>query len=193
MQDNHNVVYKLLKRPSQISLSSIRSSVRTSRWLNAVIWAYFIYELWSLNVKKTCRVSKNRSVEIFWPWNVIKKGRKGFPVDYFDFDLVHWSQLFLWSDSFFLKQNIECSILFKNILKSFIHLWLTMVTQSNLLNHPLNILSFWKILKYSGLFPFSIFPRCQCLYTHKEGRTLALQQNWQSSEKSHNFKEKHNI
>ena len=44
--------------------------------------------------------------------------------------------------------------------------------------------------KYSGLWPFSVFPRCQCVYTHQAGITPALQQNWQSSEKSQNFKEK---
>ena len=49
---------------------------------------------------------------------------------------------------------------------------------------------FSKILKYSGLLHFSVFPRCHCVYTHKAGRTPALQQNWQSSEKSQNFKEK---
>ena len=47
--------------------------------------------------------------------------------------------------------------------------------------------------KYSGLLPFSVFPRCQCVCTHQAGRTSALQQSWQSSEKSQNFKEKHNI
>ena len=48
---------------------------------------------------------------------------------------------------------------------------------------------FPKNIKYSGLLPFSIFPRWYCVYTYKAGRT-ALQQNWQSSEKSQNFKEK---
>ena len=48
---------------------------------------------------------------------------------------------------------------------------------------------FWNILKYSGLLPFSVFPRFQCVYTHQAGRKPALQQNWQSLEKSH-FKEK---
>ena len=42
---------------------------------------------------------------------------------------------------------------------------------------------FPKIFKYSGLWSFSVFPRCQCVYTHQAGRTPALQQNWQSSEK----------
>ena len=44
--------------------------------------------------------------------------------------------------------------------------------------------------KYSGLWPFQVFPRCSCVYTHQAGRKPALQQNWQSSEKSQNFKEK---
>ena len=35
----------------------------------------------------------------------------------------------------------------------------------------------------------SVFPRCQCVYTHQAGRKPALKQNWQSSEKSQNFKE----
>ena len=54
----------------------------------------------------------------------------------------------------------------------------------------LNIVVFLKILKYSGLWPFSVLPLCQCVYTHKAGITPALQQNWQSSEKSQNSKEK---
>ena len=49
---------------------------------------------------------------------------------------------------------------------------------------------FSKILIY---IPVSVFSRCQYVYTRQAGRTPALQQNWQSSEKSHNFKEKHNI
>ena len=57
----------------------------------------------------------------------------------------------------------------------------------------LNIVLFLKILNCSGLLPFSVFPRSQRVYTHQAGRTPALQQNWQSSEKSQNFKEKHNI
>ena len=52
------------------------------------------------------------------------------------------------------------------------------------------MLCFFKILKYSGILPLSVFPRCQCVYTHQAGRKSALQQNWQSSEKSQNFKEK---
>ena len=43
---------------------------------------------------------------------------------------------------------------------------------------------FSKILKHSGLLPFSVFPRCQCVYTHQAGRTPALRQ---SSEKFRNF------
>ena len=46
---------------------------------------------------------------------------------------------------------------------------------------------FPKILKYSGLWPFSVCPRCKCVYTYQAGRTPALQQNWQSSEKSQNY------
>ena len=30
------------------------------------------------------------------------------------------------------------------------------------------------ILKYSGLWLFSVFPGFQCVYTHQEGRTPAL-------------------
>ena len=46
---------------------------------------------------------------------------------------------------------------------------------------------FSKILIY---FPDSVFSRCQCVYIRQAGRTPALQQNWQSSEKSQHFKEK---
>ena len=45
---------------------------------------------------------------------------------------------------------------------------------------------------YSGLLHLSVSPRCQCVYT-MAGKTHALQQNWQSSEKSQHFKEKRNI
>ena len=51
-------------------------------------------------------------------------------------------------------------------------------------------LTIFKILKYSGLLPFSVLPRCHCVYTHQAGRKPALQQKWQSSEKSQNFQEK---
>ena len=47
----------------------------------------------------------------------------------------------------------------------------------------LNIVIFLKIFEYSGLWSSSVFPRCQCVYTHQAGRTPALQLNWQSSEK----------
>ena len=40
-----------------------------------------------------------------------------------------------------------------------------------------NIVFFPKILEYSGLWSFSVFPRCKCVYTHQAGRTPALQQN----------------
>ena len=49
---------------------------------------------------------------------------------------------------------------------------------------------FSNILKYSGLWPLSVLPRCQCVYTKQTGRTPALQQNWQSSEKSQYFEDK---
>ena len=57
----------------------------------------------------------------------------------------------------------------------------------------LNIVFFPKILKYSGLWPFSVLPRCQCVYTRQAGRKPALQQSWQSSETSQHFKEKNTI
>ena len=60
--------------------------------------------------------------------------------------------------------------------------------------YTLKTVFFPKILKYSGLWPTSVFPWCQCVYTYQAGRTPALQQNWQSQEKSQNFKKKkHNI
>ena len=47
------------------------------------------------------------------------------------------------------------------------------------------------ILEYSGLWPFSVFPRCQCLYTHKAGRKPA---ELAESRKITQFKgKKHNI
>ena len=47
-----------------------------------------------------------------------------------------------------------------------------------------NIVLFPIFKKYSGLWPFTVFPRCQCVYTHQAGR------NQRCSEKSKNFKEK---
>ena len=51
----------------------------------------------------------------------------------------------------------------------------------------------YKYCAFSDFFksiPNSVFPRCQCVYTHQAGRKPALQQNWQSSEKLQHFKEK---
>ena len=44
---------------------------------------------------------------------------------------------------------------------------------------------------YSGLWPLSVSPRYHCVYT-MAGQKPGLQQNWQSSENSQHFKEKHN-
>ena len=54
----------------------------------------------------------------------------------------------------------------------------------------LNIVFLPNILGYSELWSFSVFPWCLCVYTHQAGRTPALQQNWQSSEKLQKFQEK---
>ena len=55
----------------------------------------------------------------------------------------------------------------------------------------LNIVFFRRFLNiYCGLWPLSVSPQCQCVYT-MAGQTPALQQN--SSENSQHFKEKHNI
>ena len=57
-----------------------------------------------------------------------------------------------------------------------------------------NIVFFLKMLKYSGLWHFSVFPLCPCVYIHVAGRTPALQQNWQSSELNIKIlRKKHNI
>ena len=53
----------------------------------------------------------------------------------------------------------------------------------------LNIVFFLEDFKYSGLLPYSVFLGVS-VCTHQAGRTSALQQNWQSSEKSQSFKEK---
>ena len=39
----------------------------------------------------------------------------------------------------------------------------------------LNVVFFPKILRYSRLWPFSVFPRCQCVYTQQADRKPALQ------------------
>ena len=43
--------------------------------------------------------------------------------------------------------------------------------------------------RFFNIFRTLVSPRCQCVYT-MAGRTPALQQNWQSSEKSQHLKEK---
>ena len=48
---------------------------------------------------------------------------------------------------------------------------------------------FFKNFEILRTLAFLCFPRCQCLYTHQAGRTQALQQNLQSSEKKQNFKD----
>ena len=47
---------------------------------------------------------------------------------------------------------------------------------------------YFRFFQYSGLWLFSVFLRCQFVYTHQAGRKPRLQQNWR--EKSQNFKEK---
>ena len=55
------------------------------------------------------------------------------------------------------------------------------------------ILCFFEDLKiYSGLWPLSVLPRRQCVYT-MAGQTPALQQNWQSSEKNKKISGKNTI
>ena len=46
-----------------------------------------------------------------------------------------------------------------------------------------------KILKYSGLWPFSALLRCQCVYTNKTGRKPALAAELAEFRKIQNFKE----
>ena len=42
----------------------------------------------------------------------------------------------------------------------------------------LNIVFFPKILEYIGLWSYSVFSWCQCVYTYQQnGRTPALQEN----------------
>ena len=55
----------------------------------------------------------------------------------------------------------------------------------------LNIVFFSKDFRIFRTLVFLCFPLVSmCVHTHQAGRTPALQQNWQSSEKSQNFKEK---
>ena len=56
----------------------------------------------------------------------------------------------------------------------------------------LNVFFLEDFIIYSSLWPLSVSPRCQCVYT-MAWQTPALQQNLQSSEKLQHFKEKHNI
>ena len=53
----------------------------------------------------------------------------------------------------------------------------------------IKIVFFSKILKYSGLWPFSVLPRCR-VYTHKAGRRPALAAELAEFRKIQNFKEK---
>ena len=54
---------------------------------------------------------------------------------------------------------------------------------------PWNVVFFSEDFKVFRTLAFLCFHRCQCVYTHKAGKKPALQQSWQSSEKSQNFKE----
>ena len=49
---------------------------------------------------------------------------------------------------------------------------------------------FSKILKYSGLWPFPVFPRCQYVYTHQAGRKPALQADSGRVRKNHILRKK---
>ena len=52
---------------------------------------------------------------------------------------------------------------------------------------------FLQILEYSGLWPFSVFPRwCQCVYTQQAGITSAAAE-LAEFRKIRNFKEKNTI
>ena len=52
---------------------------------------------------------------------------------------------------------------------------------------------FPKIFKYSGLWPFSVFPLCQCVYTHQAGRKRGCSRIGRV-QKNHNIlRKKHNI
>ena len=84
-----------------------------------------------------------------------------------------------------LSTNLEIVSIFNNFNNLEVFLTFLKVTGCSL-----NIVFFLKILKYSGLWSFFVFPLYQCVYTHQAGRTPALQQNWQSSKKSQSFKEK---
>ena len=54
-----------------------------------------------------------------------------------------------------------------------------------------NIVFFSEDFKIFQTLVLLCFPSVSvCVHTHLAGRTPALQQNWQSSEKSQNFKEK---
>ena len=73
-------------------------------------------------------------------------------------------ELFI-SNNALLKENVKPSVLSFNYLTYRVFI---------------KYCVFPKILEYFGLWPFSVFPWCQCVYTHQAGRTPALQQNWQS-------------
>ena len=57
----------------------------------------------------------------------------------------------------------------------------------------LNIVFFQKILEYSELWSFSVYPRCQCVYTHKAGWKPGLAAELAELRKIQNFKVKNTI
>ena len=105
------------------------------------------------------------------------------------FDSLNWILLFyVWVKKF---NTLKPTICHNNCLLLVYHTNISLSVSFYL--QDVHYYFFLKILRYSGLSPFSVFPRCQCVYTHQAERTPALQQNWQSSEKSQSFKEKNTI
>ena len=47
--------------------------------------------------------------------------------------------------------------------------------------------------KYSGLWPFSVFPRCQCVYTHQAGRKSGCSRTGRVRKNHKILRKKHNI
>ena len=73
---------------------------------------------------------------------------------------------------------------------------LSVGADSNFIPHTgcsLNIVFFSKILKYIPDSGLTRFPLGVSVCTQWQVKPQRLQQNWQSSEKSQHFKEKHNI
>ena len=110
----------------------------------------------------------------------------------FQYQFLNYFQIIYLSNFTYLSTNLSIKTSMVVSFFSYQHIFLSIFPSIILIIY----LSIYRVfIKYCVFFlifqniPNSVFPRCQFVYTKQAGRNPALQQNWQSSEKSQNFKE----